>query len=302
MMKWLAGTWTSEEWAQWVRESPWDFPYDREGYADALGKTWGAIVGADFAWPMAYRRKGLFWTAYIPFGVQQWGPVGAEAKHTERLLSAARAIPGKWTKVDLCVHKPLDWTARSSQWSIRRGRFERWSERPNFVLDISDSYQQIHAGFHKQLLRNLEKAKQHTMTLFEHDTPETLFLAFKRYQGERYRIPEGFGTAIRQAMYHLLHQGQGAVWSVYGEGNRFLAGAFFAFAGNRAVLLFSAISDEGRSTHAMSYLLNEFFVFAAGRWTYFDFEGSSAPGLARFYGSFGAENQPYLRYQRWALL
>ena len=97
------------------------------------------------------------------------------------------------------------------------------------------------------------------MTLFEHDTPETLFLAFKRYQGERYRIPEGFGTAIRQAMYHLLHQGQGAVWSVYGEGNRFLAGAFFAFAGNRAVLLFSAISDEGRSTHAMSYLLNEFF-------------------------------------------
>ena len=301
-MKWLAGTWTSEQWAQWVKASPWDFPYDREEYADALGKTWGAIVGEDFVWPMAYRRVGIFQTAYMPFGMQQWGPVGAHAGRATQLLDGTRFIPGAFTKVDLQIHKPMDWVTCTPRWRLRGGRLERWTERPNFVLDMSGSYESIHAAYSKQLLRNLKEARQHAMTLFEHDTPETLYHAFERYQGKRYTIPEGFGSAIRQAMYHLLHQGKGAVWSVYGEGNRFLAGAFFAFSGNRVVLLFSAISDEGRATQAMAHLINEFLVFAAGRWTYFDFEGSSAPGLARFYGSFGAVNQPYLRYQRWSLL
>ncbi|NDD50991.1 MAG: hypothetical protein EBZ34_06160, partial [Flavobacteriia bacterium] len=92
-MKWLAGTWSSEEWATWAKESPWDFPYDQEGYADALGQTWGAVAGVGLAWPMAYRRKGMFWTAYLPFGMQQWGPVGAQANRSARVLAAAAAIP-----------------------------------------------------------------------------------------------------------------------------------------------------------------------------------------------------------------
>ena len=301
-MKWLAGTWTSEEWAAWVEVSPWDFPYDREGYADALGQTWGAVVGEGYALPMAYRRKGPFWSAYLPFGMQQWGPVGEKAGDSARLLEAVASIPGRFTKVNLHLHKPKDWSNRPSGWAWRGGRLERWTEKPNYVLNISGSYEQVHGGYSKQLLRNLKEAKRHAMTLFEHDTPETLYQAFERYQGPRYQVPEGFGPAIRQAMYHLLHQGKGAVWSVYGEGNRFLAGAFLAFSGNRVVLLFSAVSEEGRETQAMAHLLNEILVFASGRWTYFDFEGSEAPGLARFYAGFGAELQSYLRYQRWALL
>jgi len=301
-MKWVAGTWTSEDWAAWVSQSPWDFPYDQEGYADALGQTWGAMVSEGFAWPVAYRRKGLFWTAYFPFGIQQWGPVGVNAGRASALVEAAAALPGRFTKVDVQVHKPLDWVVPGSGWRRKGLRIERWSEKPNYVLDISGSYEKVHGGYSKQLVRNLKEAKQHAMTLFEHDTPETLYHAFEHNQGKRYAIPGGFGSAIRQAMYHLLHQGKGAVWSVYGEGNRFLAGAFFAFSGNRVVLLFSAISEEGRETQAMAYLLNEFLVFAAGRWSYFDFEGSEAPGLARFYAGFGAECHPYLRYQRWALL
>lgn len=301
-MKWLSGTWTSEAWAAWVKASPWAFPYDQEGYADALGQTWGAVTDTDFAWPMAYRRKGPWWTAYIPFGMQQWGPVGAESGLSAKILQATAAIPGRFTKVDVCIHKPLDWVARPSQWKWAGLRVERWSEKPNYVLDISGSYEQIYSGFNKQVLRNLKEAKRHAMTLFEHDTPETLYHAFERHQGARYAIPAGFGPAIRQAMYHLLHQGKGAVWSVYGEGNQFLAGAFFAFSGDRVVLLFSSISEEGRERQAMAYLLNEFLLFAAGRWAKFDFEGSEAPGLARFYAGFGAELEPYLRYQRWALL
>jgi hypothetical protein len=44
---------------------------------------------------------------------------------------------------------------------------------------------------------------------------------------------------------------------------------------------------------------NEFITMAVGRWKIYDFEGSMAPGLARFYSGFGAENEPYLSWERW---
>ena len=51
----------------------------------------------------------------------------------------------------------------------------------------------------------------------------------------------------------------------------------------------------------MTHLVNEVLMYVAGRWEIFDFEGSEAEGLARFYAGFGAQNAPYLRYQRWGL-
>jgi hypothetical protein len=300
-MKWVEGTWTSEAWAELVKHSPWDFPYDREGYADALGQNWAALMDTGFALPLAYRKKWGMWTGYLPFGMQQWGPIGPKSASTASLCAAVEAIPGRLTKVDIAMHRPEDWQPLSSQWKRKGLRLERWTEQPNYVLDIGASYEQVYAGYSKQTIRNLKASQQSGMTVFEHDTPDVLLHAFKANQAERYAVPAGFEPAIRAAMYHLLHQGRGALWSVYGEGNRFLAGAFIAFAGNRAVLLFSAISDEGRQRQAMTYLLNEVLTYACGRWTCFDFEGSKSPGLARFYAGFGAKLEPFLRYQRWAI-
>ena len=125
---------------------------------------------------------------------------------------------------------------------------------------------------------------------------------FELHQGQRYHYDPGFIPGIQSAMHFMVHQGKGAVWTLYGEGNQFLAGAFFAFSGNRAVLLFSAVSDLGREQQSMSYLIQEAITFMQGRWDILDFEGSSEPGLARFYQGFGAELRPYLRYQRYAIL
>lgn len=67
-MKWVEGTWTSEAWAELVKHSPWDFPYDREGYADALGQNWAAMMDTGFALPLAYRKKWGCGRATSPSG------------------------------------------------------------------------------------------------------------------------------------------------------------------------------------------------------------------------------------------
>ena len=52
----------------------------------------------------------------------------------------------------------------------------------------------------------------------------------------------------------------------------------------------------------MTHLIDQAIIDAVGRYDLFDFEGSKAPGLARFYQGFGAKLVPYLRFQRYALL
>ena len=300
-MKWNPGTWSNEFWQELESETPRKFPYNAEAYADSLGVNWGAIQGDRYALPMAYRTKYGLGTAYQPFGVQQWGPVGAHADDAASLRDAVRAIPGRFKKVNIAMSRPDHWH-HSEGWQRHGLRWERWTECPNYELDLTQSVEQLHQGFSSQCQRNVKKSSQFKHEMFEHDAPEVLLRQFELNQGKRYQLDPGFLPGMRSAMHHLMHIGRGAVWTLYSEGNQFLAGALFAFSGNRAVLLFSAISEHGRSQQSMTYLINEAITYMQGRWEILDFEGSAEPGLARFYQGFGAELRPYLRYERYAIL
>ena len=68
------------------------------------------------------------------------------------------------------------------------------------------------------------------------------------------------------------------------------------------ILYFSAITDEGRTHQAMSYLINEALIQASGTWKRLDFEGSQEEGLHNFNLGWGADTLPYLRLQRFKFL
>lgn len=272
------------------------FPYDNLNYLDALGVEWASVISDEVALPYAVGRSVLgFKQAYCPLGAQRLGPLGAKANVAQQVRQALDALP-RYTRLRLNLSKPEDWPEPTS-WHWRKGGWERWAEMPNYELKLGSSYEQVYGGFSSQTRRNLAKATGNQ--LWEYSSPDELWGYFVQNQGEKYRIPNGYEQAMKSAMYHLLHQGRGAVWAAIGEGNQWLAGMFVAFSGDRAVLLFSAVTPEGRERNAMTWLVNEFITMAVGRWKVFDFEGSKAPGLARFYKGFGAENTPYLSWERW---
>ena len=301
-MRWQEGDWSMEFWDKLYRESQEKYPYDTEGYSDALGIQWGAIVGEDIAIPIAFRRVFGLKTGYLPFGIQQWGPIGRSASSKKHIIKALDSIPNNFKKIDISFHRSLDWGNIHKGWHFKNYRLQRFTIAPNYELELSPGYEKIHGNYSKQIKRNLKSSLKQNLTLFEHDTPDVLIREFKQYQGKRYSISDKFITSLSQVMYHLLHKGKGAVWTLYGSGNHFHAGVFVAFSGNRIVLLFSAVSQEGRDSNAMSQLINELIIFSCGRWEIFDFEGSKESGLSRFYSGFGAQSVPYVRYQRWAIL
>lgn len=275
---------------------PAPFPYDRIEYLDALGANWLSLEHEELILPFAVgRSRWGFRQAYCPLGAQRLGPLGSAAGDAAALREGLDALPG-YLRLRLSMSRPADWPEDRS-WHWRRGGLERWHAAPNYELGLGSSYEQLYAGFSSQTRKNLKAARENQ--LWEYSNPEELWNYFVQNQGAKYRIPHGYERAMKSAMYHLLHQGRGAVWAAIGPGNQWLAGMFVAFSGERAVLLFSAVTPEGRERQSMTWLINEFLTMAVGRWSVFDFEGSSAPGLARFYEGFGARNVPYLRWERW---
>ncbi len=272
------------------------FPYDRMGYLDCLGINWMALQSEDLILPFAIgRSKWGFKQAFCPFGAQRLGPLGRAADDPERLREALDALP-RVVRLRLSMSRPTGWNADRG-WHWRKAGWERWYSAPNYELRLDGSYEALHQAYSSQTRRNLAKASGNQ--LWEYSNPEELWNYFAQNQGEKYAIPKGYEQAMKTAMYHLLHQGRGAVWAALGEGNQWLAGIFVAFSGDRALLLFSATTPEGRESNSMTWLINEFITMAVGRWKILDFEGTSAEGLARFYQGFGAVNVPYLRWERW---
>lgn len=288
----------SEDWrALWSLRAD-RFPYDNLNYLDALGVEWASVASGEIVVPFAFGRSAFgFMQAFCPLGAQRLGPLGEKANEATSLRAALDALP-RYTRLRLKLSRPENWPAPKS-WHWRKGGFERWTELPNYELDLGSSYEQVFSGFSSQTRRNLSKATGNQ--LWEYSNPDELWTYFSQNQGEKYEIPKGYEQAMKSAMYHLLHQGRGAVWASIGEGNQWLAGMFVAFSGDRAVLLFSAVTPEGRERNSMTWLVNEFITMAVGRWRIFDFEGSKAPGLSRFYKGFGAKNTPYLSWERWNL-
>jgi len=305
-----------DRWDRVVLSDERSLPYGLTEVLDARAKQWGGLVRNDYeaVCPIPYRRiAGCVNISRMPLGLQQLGLFYAPSCRLNRethpvdewseLYSALDALPENFIWLDLHFHEGLPLIKPEGLWwkSGPWGWMRCWN-RQNAVLHLENEYQLNFECFSEQTRRNVKKAQNAHLELFEHDSPEVLIHAFEQHQVKRYgAMPNDFLKSVRWQMHALIHQRKGMVHTVYGPGNEFLAGAFWWFQGDRVVLYFSTATDAGRELQAMSYLINEVVLQASGTWRRLDFEGSQAPGLFRFYLGWGAQPKPYLRVQRFRI-
>jgi hypothetical protein len=261
--------------------------YGYSWYLDMLTVTWDALVLDDYqaVMPLVHNRKLGFSYLFRPYGVQQLGVFSKIPQTPQLIQQFIDAIPASYSYVNvfLNVANPVN---ESMSYKLLANR--------NFELDLNRSYRTIYEAYSTRTKRNLKKAKQYKHRVFEYDSPDQLITLFRQNRGAQINtLSESNYQTIRQVMYVMLHKRRGYLWTVYNEANTIIAGAFFVETGNRIVLLFSATHEEGRKSHAMTYLLDELFIARAGDQVIFDFEGSNIKGLAEFYGGFGAEETTY---------
>ena len=263
-------------------------PYGFSWYLDQVSERWGALVLDDYAavFPLPFKQRlGIRWI-YQPFFCQQLG-VFSQVPQVPDLVEWLEAVPRHFLKVDLAVHGqgklvPASWRA---------------ALRPNLLLSLQPAIQQIRAAYDTNIKRNLKKAQQAGLRCDDNMTPEALTDLIRQYQGPK--IPE-LKHPDYQRITALMRTGLDRNCAKFlrvfdpGKQDAVLAGAYFMTGPRGPVYLFGTTTPAGRKNGAMTLLFDQFIANLAGTSDqYLDFEGSSIPGLARFYCGFGAAEEPY---------
>lgn len=265
-------------------------PYAYSWYLNAVCEQWDCLVLNDYdaVWPLPWRKKFGLKYYFRPYGIQQLGIFSKKPLSLDQLRQFYLALSREVRFADLYLNEGQFLPKNLLKQADLRANL-------NLKLSLNRSYQDLYEGFSTNLKRNLKKAEKENLALFESDGPEVLIQLFKQYQGQRLQLPDEFYRVFSSLSFMLMHKGLGRLFSIYGGPNQLLAAAFFLEHGNRSIFLFSAISDQGRDTQAMAYLLNEYLLYHADKFSFLDFEGSNQEGLARFYRSFGATEYQYER-------
>lgn len=271
----------TNRWNRCIDTAPNGLIYGYAFYLDALCDQWDALVQDDYAavMPLPWRKKMGFHYLYQPFLTPQLGVMG-KAVTPALLESFLEAVPAKFRY----WHLPLNYR---NVFSLRY----TLQQRTNYVLDLSPPYDKLQQAYRENIRRNIRRANNARCT-FKKDMDVSEVILLARQQPGQTLIMEDLERF--EKLYRFLHAEQRALtYGAFSAEGLLLASCVFFFSHNRAYYIFVGNHPRGRTVGASHFLIDAFIREFAGKQLKLDFEGSDLPGLAFFYSSFGAAEEPY---------
>lgn len=262
--------------------------YGYSWFLDIVGGEWNALVENDYerVFPIVYRRKFGISYIYQPFFTQQLGLYSTTRLDAEVLDVFIKSIPSKFRQVEINLN-----TLNKAE-----GLPAKIIPQLNHELDLIHSYEKIHQAYSENLVRNLKKPEKAGLTISKNIKPDDVIELFRENRGKEItHLHDRDYLKLKRIAYTCMYKGIANIQGVYDRQNELCAGAFFILSNNKAIFLFSGLSEEGREAGAMPFLIDNFIREHAGRHLTFDFDGSNDPNLARFYKSFGSKECIYQR-------
>jgi len=164
--------------------------------------------------------------------------------------------------------------------------------RNNYELKLNISYSDIQKNYSKNTIRNLKKAFKNELFLTNEITIED-FIRMKN-NNKKHSIKKKQRELMSQLIQQIIAQKKGNFYGVKKE-KQLIAIAFIIETETRLIHLFSASTALGKQTGATFFLFDNIIQKNTNSELIFDFEGSMIEGVAKFFKSFGAKNNIYLK-------
>jgi hypothetical protein len=249
--------------------------YAYSWYLDIVADYWDALVLDDYEAVMPIPWKKFFFLKHItqPYFSQQLGifsriPISV---HFEREMLSN--IPFKYLKVSL-------------QLNANNVRILERSTRKNYLLKLSNEYEEYHRKFSKGRKHAIKVGIKAQLNLDDISIEKLIEVHQKNYD---YKIPE---TILKNLVKIFLQNEKGQVIGVFKDGN-LLGGGFFIQDTHRLIYLYAAFNKEGRKLQAASFLISNMIKRYQKSDLIFDFEGGNISNIGKFYRSFNAEEEVY---------
>lgn len=256
--------------------------YAYSWYLDLVADAWDALILDDYeaVFPLPFRAKFGIKYIYQPVFTQQLGLFSKKPISSTFLENFLVHIPKEYNYVSLNLNQHNRFFSTVIP-SLKRNNIE---------MDLISDYTDIKQKYSSNLIRNLKKAANAKLTIFENLKPDAVVKLFQEHKGKELGVYSAAEYSILlRLIYKAIQLGHAEVWGAYNSDNSLCAAAVFFKSHRRITFLFSGNSDYGLKNGALPYLLDAYLEANSSSEKIFDFEGSNNLSLARFYLGFGAQ-------------
>ena len=254
--------------------------YAYSWYLDVVSPNWEALVSEDYLFVMPLPIKKKIFIKYIvqPILTQQLGIFSPKTIDHQIINLFINKIPYLSYEMNL----------------NEENEFPRCPTLPNMILKLDVDYNTIRSTYSKNTIRNIDKAKKHSLSIVESLTINQ-FIDFinkstQLYNNKIQTIKELIKAGLKNNIFQLL--------GTVDEERNLICVLCIAKTRNRITYLLPASNEHGKSKSAMFLLIDHLIKLHSSSNITFDFEGSKVDGIARFYNGFGATLKPYFLIKR----
>jgi hypothetical protein len=265
--------------------------YAYSWYLDVVCDNWDVLVEDDYmvVMPLPKRKKYGVNYVYQASWVQQLGVFSSDCIDGLKINEFIRSIPKKFKLVDVFFNS--DNKISSKYISVKN----------NYILPLNEPYEVIRKQFSKGRKSSIKQAQNSDLTIVNNYNHDDIIELFKQNKGAELHEKGLDYVILSKLIKYALSFNFAKSYAVTNSNNELIGGAFFLIDAHRITYLFSAINNEGRAKHAMSFMLDTIIKSNTESRHILDFEGSMIKELASFFKSFGAEKEIYFHLKKYSL-
>lgn len=267
--------------------------YSSTDYLNAVCANWTGLVVNDYeaVMPLPFKSKLGFSYWYTPPFVQQLGLTGPRELCQQQGLLQQIMERIRQEKLYGSVLLNHSNTVAAALTGITR--------KPNYVLNLNRPYPEIVGQYTQDLKQNIKKAERSGVEYSNHVSIQTaidLFVQHHAHQSEHIHSKD-YSAFSRLCNQVLAARGECFTRAVLNSSGQIESAALLLKDRKRIYNLMNTTTAAGRQHESNHYLFDQLIREFSEEKLLLDFEGSSLPGVQRFYQGFGATEETYYLYR-----
>ena len=174
----------------------------------------------------------------------------------------------------------------------------RLQKKKNLLLPFGNSYAAIQKKYSENHQRNISKAIKAQLAFAEHGDLKSFQ---KFYLQNINRAKENFKPQhekiFKKLTQVLISNGRGTIYTAQDKSGNLQAAVLLVTHKTRLTGIINTSSAEGKKQGASHFVFDQIIQKFSGSGLVLDFEGSSIPGIARFYEGFGATEETFYSWK-----
>lgn len=270
-----------QKWNDCLNNSSNALVYAEPVYLNNMTENWDGIIADDYAavMPVPWKKKlGIKYCYHVPF-TQQLGVFGETV--TENLVNE-------------CYELMLQFFKYGDYSFNYKNRFAKGKASANYTLSLASNYKSTSFFYDDKLKADLNKAGKNNLEYSIAKAGEAINLYHQLYGNRFAHLTENDYKNFYNLCL-LKEKENNLVVRKVSSAQQVLAINLLLKDKHRLYNLLSCTTTEGRKLLAGHFLYDKIIQEFSQSGLVLDFEGSDIAGVAHFYKSFAAINQPYTK-------